>query len=182
MSQRVSELNSIHPLDCPVVAQVRSDHANCTWFYDHGYIRYNDGTKLMLREHQRVAMAAYGSIEGCHVHHIDRNRLNNRADNLAVVSSTEHHLLHGQQYRQRVSLTCPVCNATFEVRPSLVKHRNPTYCSNACRSIGRQVVARPTAEQLSELITLISNWCELGRMFGVSDNAVRKWARAYGLL
>jgi len=42
-------------------------------------------------------------------------------------------------------------------------------------------VARPSKEEL-EFLLRENSWTALGRMFGVSDNAVRKWARLYGML
>jgi len=40
---------------------------------------------------------------------------------------------------------------------------------------------RPSRERLKSEISIM-NWCSLGRKYGVSDNAVRKWARQYGLI
>jgi len=177
----VSDLNTIHPLDCLVVAQVRSECADLACFYDRGYIRYWDGTKIMLREHQRVALVAYGPISGFHVHHIDSNTLNNRADNLAVLSPSEHQRLHGVAYRRRSTLECPICHRPFEAIRSRAVKRGVKFCSAACRQLADRRVERPSRLYLAELMTTVRNFCELGRMFGVSDNAVRKWARAYGL-
>lgn len=42
-------------------------------------------------------------------------------------------------------------------------------------------VTRPTKEELAELIESTS-WVGIGRLYGVSDNAVRKWAKSYGIL
>jgi len=42
-------------------------------------------------------------------------------------------------------------------------------------------VERPSREQL-ELDIASSSWVSIGRKYGVSDNAVRKWARKYGLI
>lgn len=177
----VSDLNTIHPLDCLFVAQVRGEFADIACCYDRGYIRYCDGTKIMLREHQRVALVAYGVPNGFHVHHIDANRLNNRADNLAVLSPSEHQRLHGAAYRRRVVLECPICNRTFETTPARRGRRNVTFCSSACRSFADRKVEHPSPLYLAELMATVRNFSALGRMFGISDNAVRKWAKNYGL-
>ena len=179
----VSDLNQAHPLDCLVVAHVRSDFADCTWFYDHGYIRYYDGTKVMLREHQRVAMAAYGIPNGFHVHHIDSNRLNNRADNLAVLSASEHMRVTASEPRaERITINCSTCGKPFQSTAYRVEKRNKTYCSEPCMYIGKRKFERPSSQYLAELITEVNNWSALGRMFKVTDNTVRDWARSYGLL
>lgn len=43
------------------------------------------------------------------------------------------------------------------------------------------VKERPSKEQLAQEIDSMS-FIALGKKYGVSDNAVRKWAKAYGLL
>ncbi len=71
-----------------------------------------------------------------------------------------------------VSGHCPICEADVF---------GTTFCSNACRGKMQQRVERPDKEILAQLISSMS-WTALGKKYGVSDNAVRKWARAYGLL
>ena len=67
---------------------------------------------------------------------------------------------------------CPVCNGD-----KLVERK---WCSAKCRSIGRRKVERPSKGQLIELMKT-GSWSSLGRMFCVSDNAVRKWAKSYDI-
>jgi hypothetical protein len=55
------------------------------------------------------------------------------------------------------------------------------YCSRECAAKGTQRVQRPSKEDL-EILIKNNNWCKIGRMFGVSDNAVRKWAKKYKLI
>jgi hypothetical protein len=59
--------------------------------------------------------------------------------------------------------------------------KNRKFCSPLCASTGRRVVMRPTREQLSEEMKC-SSWIALGNKYGVSDSAVRKWAKRYQLL
>ena len=42
-------------------------------------------------------------------------------------------------------------------------------------------VERPNREQLKKDIGM-NSWLALGKKYGVSDNAVRKWARKYNLI
>jgi hypothetical protein len=59
---------------------------------------------------------------------------------------------------------------------------NKYYCSNKCSKIAnRKVSNRPTKEKLVELLKN-NSWIKIGNLFGVSDNAVRKWARAYKII
>ena len=56
------------------------------------------------------------------------------------------------------------------------------YCSKKCASKGnRKVKNRPSKVKLMKMIEETS-WCAIGRKYGVSDNAVRKWAKAYGII
>ena len=49
-----------------------------------------------------------------------------------------------------------------------------------CYSASTRIVQRP---QKDELVTLLraNNFTKVGKIFGVSDNTIRKWCRAYGL-
>lgn len=57
------------------------------------------------------------------------------------------------------------------------------FCSKKCSALSecRRKVKRPSKSQLSIEIGNIP-WTHLGKKYGVSDNAVRKWARQYGLI
>lgn len=56
------------------------------------------------------------------------------------------------------------------------------YCSRKCASLGqKRKVDRPSKEVLNTDIKEMT-WTAIGKKYGVSDNAVRKWAKAYGIL
>ena len=76
-----------------------------------------------------------------------------------------------------VKKTCPTCKSEYDT-----KNEYQIYCSLECRSIGKRVVNRPSREQLKELIDSKVSWTKMGKMFGVSDNGVRKWAKKYKLI
>lgn len=64
---------------------------------------------------------------------------------------------------------CPVCNSAKQ--DSLVT------CSVECAKIhARKVKERPTKEQLLEELKTTS-YIQLGKKYGVSDNAIRKWLK-----
>jgi len=110
---------------------------------------------------------------------------------------------------ENLRIVCPNCAATFDTHcgrakagpPPLrncmrcgemfrAKHRKQRYCSRECgmrwdRSILRgrpkpdmRKVERPPYEKLLEEIETTS-YLAIGRKYGVSDNAVRKWVRFY---
>lgn len=63
--------------------------------------------------------------------------------------------------------------------PATPKPTKQIYDPHAPRLDQRKTM-RPSREELQEKIEAMS-WIALGRYYGVSDNAVRKWARSYGL-
>jgi len=71
---------------------------------------------------------------------------------------------------------CLVCDNEFTKRSAIQK-----YCSPKCSFFNQRKTTRPTREELQVLIDTKS-FCAIGRQFGVSDNAIRKWARVYNLL
>lgn len=172
----VKNLDEIHPSDCPTLAQIRKKYANWRCNYSYGYIRYTRNGVCLL-EHRLVTDAP----EGMHVHHIDEDITNNAAINLRVMTASEHASIHGEARITRFTVKCDFCGSAFERKPSSVKRRNKNYCSHRCAQRASRKVRRPSDDDLHRLMHEVGNWCELGRMFGVSDNAVRKWAKDYGL-
>lgn len=108
------------------------------------------------------------------VHHTDHNRRNNAPSNLEILTRGEHARVHSPRILREK--TCEYCQEAFRPR----NHRQ-RFCSPRCAQCSRRSVGRPSAEQLAEDLESMS-WCAVGRKYGVSDNAVRKWARVEGLL
>lgn len=67
---------------------------------------------------------------------------------------------------------CPVCE--MEVFGT-------TYCSSPCASKARRKVDWPAVRVLENLMR-DKPMTEIAKIYGVSDTAVRKWAKGYGLL
>lgn len=113
----------------------------------------------------------------------------NRIENLRMVcpncaATLDTHC--GRKNRQQpVTRSCERCGREF-----IAKYRRHRYCSRACGSrwdraqlrgkpIARyRKVERPPYEQLLTEIEATS-YLAVGRKYGVSDNAVRKWVRFY---
>jgi hypothetical protein len=83
--------------------------------------------------------------------------------------------------RVRAERTCLTCGTLFY--PS---DEGQAYCSHPCYAMTKVGVAQPerrTIERppLAQLLAEIeaSSWCAVGRKYGVSDNAVRKWVRQH---
>lgn len=103
------------------------------------------------------------------VHHKDHKRTNNDPSNLEVMTPSEHAAHHRPEPAIK---PCEACQTPTT---------NKQFCSQKCDKLSRRKVTRPSKNELATAIGQAS-WSELGRRWGVSDNAVRKWAKAYGLL
>jgi transposase-like protein len=120
--------------------------------------------------------------------HVNGVRNDNRIENLRVVcpncaATFDTHC--GRKNRNEVAeRECMRCGATF--RPKYPRHR---YCSRACGmraprsnrgvpNLALRRVERPPYDALVREIAETS-YLAVGRRFGVSDNAVRKWVRQY---
>ena len=128
------------------------------------------------------------------VHHLDGDRANNVVSNLLVLLHGQHTRLHawldrGAPYRGRYekkrvnsgnskgSGCCKQCGAVLD-KPS------STFCSKVCsgRFNTPRKVERPTKAELRARLARGESFLAIGRVYGVSDNAVRKWARSYKIL
>lgn len=146
------------------------------WVYEHRY--------LMELELGRTLT----DFEVCH--HLDGNPQNNLMSNLIFLANQGmHSKLHqwidagskmsdnytpsdicGKYLNRRDIAYCTVCDITLQ-------HKQETYCSNDCRAIATRRVERPTHDQLKTLLQTMS-YVAVGKMYGVSDNAIRKWLKA----
>lgn len=66
-----------------------------------------------------------------------------------------------------------------------LRQRRRKYCSHECEMeeiAASRPAPKPTAAELAAHFKCRLSYCAIGRIYGVSDNAVRKWARGYGLL
>ena len=103
------------------------------------------------------------------IHHIDGNKKNNSAENLKILDRSSHNKLHKGEAEVKNCLSCG--HETI----------NKKYCSRLCCEMSRRIVNRPTKETLEQELKVMS-WVSIGKKYGVSDNAIRKWARRYKII
>jgi hypothetical protein len=131
-----------------------------------------------------------GAEMGLILDHVNGVATDNRIENLRIVcpncnATLDTHCGRANRRPPR-SATCPHCGREF--RPKSLTHR---YCSRDCgqrqggasaasrrANIEARRVERPPYDQLVHEIAETS-WSAVGRKYGVSDNAVRKWVRWY---
>lgn len=120
------------------------------------------------------------------VHHNDRDRHNNSFDNLIVFKTIADHtayhagrdiVLDGDVYvtvdsndKTAVKNECPYCG------------RLKYYSAKMCIECYNKERAKniPTKDELRKYL-LDKSMCAIGRIYDVSDNAVRKWCKKYNL-
>lgn len=143
-----------------------------------GYVRLH-----ILVAEQKLGRELIG--DEC-VHHLDLNKHNNNPNNLIVFkTNADHGRFHATGIKIEVEKNvyispiqynkCPICGKYF------YKHSlNSIYCSKECLGIAQRKTERPSKEKLLELIKTTS-FLQIGKIYGVSDNAVRDWCKRYGL-
>lgn len=138
------------------------------WYYEHILIMEQDlGRSLNKNE--------------C-VHHLDGNKGNNRLENLLLMTNSTHAKIHKWIDRCNIpqnsyseSPSCKICNKTLQNKQ---KHTCSSKCNNFYKH-KKSVI--PTKEILMDLISK-HPFTKIGKMFNVSDNAVRKWCKKYNLI
>ena len=140
-----------------------------------------------MKEHRYVAEKKLGRLLKPEevVHHLDEDKFNNDPDNLIVFKTNSDHsafhkgceaVLDGDVYwcpdkivRKKL---CPCCGEKYIMYDS-------NMCA-ACSHLLQRRIDRPNKEELLELIKT-KPFVEIGKMYGVTDNAIRKWCKSYNL-
>ncbi len=116
------------------------------------------------------------------VHHIDRNRSNNDPDNLLVFATKADHTSfhHGKSYQLTDEGVAYVPNKGNYCIDCGIAISNGALRCKQCKDKYQREVQRPSREELKNLIRN-QPFTQIGKAFNVSDNAIRKWCKAYGL-
>lgn len=75
-----------------------------------------------------------------------------------------------------LSKVCPTCECKFQT-----KREEHKFCSQRCFKVSLRKVDRPSKSELQRVMNEMT-WVAAGKKYGVSDNAVRKWAKNYQLI
>lgn len=156
----------------------------CIWMPDHP----KANPWGLVYEHILKAEEMLGRPlkDGEVVHHKDENRANNSYDNLLVfhdkANHTRFHQLHcpneeleqledGSYICNNLKIVCPICGKPKDYKAKLCLE---------CSQLAQRTVCRPARNELKQLIRTKS-FVTIGKQYGVSDNAVRKWCDYEGL-
>lgn len=105
--------------------------------------------------------------------HINGNTHDNRIENLRILCPNCHsqtETFGTKRFKvQTKENHCVTCSA--KITPKSIRCRK-------CAGIANQRVQRPPKEQLQELIRTKS-YTDIAKLYGVSDNCIRKWEKIY---
>ncbi len=130
----------------------------------------------LLKEHLKENVCEMCGISewngkpiSCQLHHKDGNNANNSLDNLQMLCPNCHSQTDnfaGKNLRQEK----PREKKTFAELSRINSHVN----------LGTRRIKRPSYEQFQkEFAELQGNYSAMGRKYGVTDNAIRKWVKSY---
>lgn len=119
------------------------------------------------------------------VHHLDKNKKNNSVENIVVfINGANHARYHKtgimEETNEKFVYKSPDNHIRYCIQCGLkISYSND---SKLCFKCYKTKIAEhlPSKEELEKLI-YSKSFLAIGKMFGVSDNAVRKWCRKYNL-
>lgn len=147
--------------------------------YKNSHLRdrlIKEGIKEYKCENPNCGLSEWlGKPISLQLHHINGNNSDNRIENLQLLcpnchSQTENY--GGKNIKiEKKKHYCPKCGREM--------YKGAKLCSKCSGEEHRKTI-RPSKEELLELIKT-KPFTEIGRMYGVSDNAIRKWCKSEGL-
>lgn len=131
--------------------------------------------RKMWYVHRLVYTVFMGEIKN-EINHKDHNKSNNKLENLEDISRKENIdkaiEFHGGAFRDKtkplkIKPICSMCGVEISEYAKICK---------SCYTIKAKKVSRPSYQKLVQQIIDLG-YCGTARLYGVSDNAIRKWVK-----
>lgn len=138
-----------------------------------------EGLKLNKCENPECGISNWhGKTLILQLHHINGNHNDNRLENLQLLCPNCHSLTDTYSGRKlkKEQKYCPDCGIPISSRSTYCRQCSPKH--NNKTKVNKE--DRPSKEELLELIK-IKPFTEIGKMYGLTDNAIRKWCKSMGL-
>lgn len=129
---------------------------------------------VSIKEHRLVYELTHGVrlSNDVAIHHKNHDKLDNSPDNLVAMSFEDHAILHAVEDGKHVGpRLCVDCGREIT--------NKATRCPECYRASTR-ACGHPTRDELADMIMTMNN-TEIAELCGVSDRAVGKWRKQYGL-
>jgi hypothetical protein len=108
----------------------------------------------------------------CHAEYHDRIAEESLQKTIATIAGLSQLELKDRAERKKERAKQNICNHCK--KPFSPGHNEQLFCSVECRGLAKRRTNRPSQQELLEM-RKTKSWTEIGREYGVSDNAVRKW-------
>lgn len=144
-----------------VTHQENMDHAIATG------LKYSPKDNYYInREGYKISYVGSGICRGCKLEF-------NKKKKTQVFCSRDCVSIDSNAHPYKI--VCQVCDEEFNSRKKTAKT-----CSEDCKYKLSRIVSRPTKDELYS--NLLDNpFTKVAIMYGVSDNAIRKWCKSYGI-
>ena len=84
----------------------------------------------------------------------------------------------GKRIIPKIKQICPICKKEFLAS----KFKKQKYCSQECVHKSQYRCEHPDKENLyNKLLENKGNFTRVAKIYGVSDNAIRKWCKKYNI-
>lgn len=138
-------------------------------------LAYKSNHRVYLHRHIASIKLGRWLTKEEHVHHIDGNRKNNSPENLLIVDSVSHGLIHAKDYAKE--RTCKECGAKY----LFTHHRSKSYCSKECSNKRKKTkIIWPSPEEIHKMIWRKPTR-DVAKDLGISDKAIEKFCKKHGL-
>ena len=139
---------------------------------------YDNGLKKRICEKCGQTEDWNGEHMSLILDHINGISDDNRLENLRIVcpncnATLDTHCGKNMKAKKRIIYYCNKCGKIVTKKSKFCFD-----CANKNRSLTQRKIERPSYEQLMKDLEE-SNYSAVGRKYGVSDNAIRKWKKKY---